>query len=134
MVIITTMGIDLIVKSTVDDTPYEKDWHKKDLKYRWALIEWAAVFDLIGFNINLLYGQNICRFWAIEHIKEIHEALVELRDLKETPATIAMEGEEYWIEVVVPRMKKRDKLLPDLATLIADFTEFVENKCIIIVS
>jgi len=124
------MGVDLTVKSTVDPTLYTKieEW---DLKTRWGNIYWGPVFEAIDFNINHLYGLPFCNYWSVEHVKDIYEALVGFRDLKEE--TFA-DDKDYLEDVIRPQIARREAVLPDLHALIADFKEFVENKCIIRVS
>lgn len=121
------MGVDLTVKSTVDPTLYTKveEWC---LKRRWMEIEWAKVFEAIDFNICHLYGMPFCNYWSVEHVKDIYEALVEFKDLKEEAFA---DDKDYLEDVIRPRIARREALLPDLHALIADFKEFVDNKCII---
>ena len=119
------MGIDIKVISKTDEIWNGELGSNKNCKYAWRNINWEKIFELISFNITILFDNNP-NYWSNDHLKDILSLLIKL---KNKDSEFYNHDESYYFQCE----DYNDELNDDLDKLINIFTEYVNKNCIIII-
>lgn len=93
-------------------------------KYAWRNIEWKEIFEMIYFNITILYN-NIPSYWETSHINTV---LTNLKKLKNKDGYFIRYYNE---EETNERINRINILSNHIEELISFFEDYVKNECII---
>jgi hypothetical protein len=119
------MGIDIKVVSKTNESWNTALGLNAYCNWAWGDINWRKIFELISFNITILYDNNP-NYWSNDQLKDILSSLIKLKN-----KDIEFYNHKY--KYYYQDENLQDNIEDDINKLIEFFTEYVDNDCIIVI-